>query len=115
MSAATLAEAIRKNKQIEVKVRHMTFICKRPTMEYLAIVYKEQHTDAQMARAFIQDWNGVKESDLFVGAPDVEVNYDRKLFELASGDLTEICKEVAEKCCQATADYNAKLEDSQKN
>ncbi len=116
MSDATeLAASIKDGRHMEVKVRHMTFICKRPTWEQTGREFLQNNTDAQITRNYVTGWSGVKKSDLLPGAPDKEIEYNKELFDLAVGDMAEVHKDVSTALIEAAHKYRDEAEEAAKN
>lgn len=109
---SALGDALRKERRIEVKVGDITFLGTRATMEQ-ALGYKANGTsDAAVARAHIDGWEGVKECDLIEGGRDQKTPFDKDVFDQLVAEKIDWWKNIAEKVLD---DAFARFEERQNN
>lgn len=90
----SVAEKIRAARRIEIKVGEVTFTGTRATPEQFSRYATMNSTDAEVCRAHIDGWAGVKESDLIDGGTKDQVKFSREDFSEAIGDKPEWYKPI---------------------
>lgn len=85
----SLAEKIREQRKITVKVGHITFTGVRATTEEYSKYATMQMMDAEVARRHITDGTGLKESDFIDGGEKTEIAFNKSDFDLVVGDKPE--------------------------
>tara|TARA_R110000772_G_scaffold23646_2_gene63139 strand:+ start:88 stop:426 length:339 start_codon:yes stop_codon:yes gene_type:complete len=98
----SLADKIRESRRIEIPVKEMKFFSSRPSVEEYGAMYLKGTTNAEVARRYVDGWEGVRECDLFPGGSKNEVKFDKELWREAIGDLMEIYNPIAEALIAAT-------------
>lgn len=98
------AEKLRAAREkLEIKVDKATFFGTYATVEQ-ALLYNRNSgtvTDAEICRRHINNWSGVKASDIFPGAPDKEIPFDKDDFNEIIGErldwFSAISREIVSK------------------
>ena len=88
---STLADKLRAARRIEIKVGDLSFFGTRATPEQFSRYAAQSSTDAEVCRVHIDDWSGVKESDLIQDGGKDAVKFDRDTF------VAEILKDAQKK------------------
>ena len=83
------ADKLRAARRIEIKVGDLTFFGTRATPEQFSRYANQSTTDAAVCRAHIDDWAGVKESDLIEGGSKEPLKFSRDDFSEAIGEKPE--------------------------
>lgn len=111
----SLAEKIREQRKITVKVGDLTFNAKRATAEEFARYMSAQTLDAEVCRYHVTGWSGVKDSDLIDDGKDAETPFNRELFCEIIGDKPEWFGEIANAVlADAIARVTARIENEKK-
>lgn len=100
----SLADKLRANRRITVKVGDATFLGTRATPEQFSRYATQASTDAEVCRVHIDGWEGVKESDLLEGGSDELIKFNRDDFSEAISEKPDWYKPIVAKI----------LEDAQK-
>ncbi len=111
----TLAEKIRAARNLTIKVGHMTFHARRPSVEEYGAIYQAGTKDPDLARQFVTGWEGVRECDLLRGGSQDLVPYDADLWREAVSDLPEVWREICSALVKATQEHLTKTEKNKKN
>ncbi len=83
---SSLADKLRAARRIEIKVGDLTFSGTRATPEQFSRYATNSATDAEVCRLHIDDWSGVKESDIIDGGSKESLKFDRELFAELIGE-----------------------------
>lgn len=99
MSNEQLIAQLRKAREFEVTVGHITFYGECPTYSKLMRIInstEDDSADAVMAFKAVKNWIGVTEADIVVnGDPGKELDFDRKLFEEVLFDRADWWKPIS--------------------
>ena len=91
----SLAERLREQRKITVRVGSVTFYARRATIEEFSKYSLDRTLDAEVARLHVTGWDGVRECDLIDdGSTDI-VQFDRETFYEAIGDKPEWFSAIA--------------------
>jgi hypothetical protein len=90
----SVADKLRAARRIEIKVGDITFFGTRATPEQFSRYATQQSTDADVCRAHIDDWAGVKECDLIDGGSKEALKFNRDDFSEAIGDKVDWYKAI---------------------
>ncbi len=85
----SLAEKIREQRKITVKIGEITFSGTRATSEEFSKYSISQTMDAEVSRRHITGWSGVKECDLLEGGSKDLIEFNREDFDSVIGDHPE--------------------------
>lgn len=111
----SLADKIREQRKISVTVGDVTFTGTRATSEEFAKYSINQVMDAEVSRAHITGWSGVKESDLIDGGGKTELPFSKSDFDLVIGDKPDWYGAIAKAVLTDAIDRITKRVDSAKN
>lgn len=112
---SALADKLRAARRIEVKVGEITFSGTRATPEQFSRYANLSTTDSEVCRHHIDDWAGVKESDLFEGGSKEAVKFDRDTFSEIISEKVEWYKPiVAEILKDAQERFQVRIENEKK-
>jgi len=106
------ADKLRAARRIEIKVGEFTFFGTRATPEQFSRYATMQSTDAEVCRIHIDDWVGVKESDLIEGGSKEIKKFSRDDFSEAIGEKVEWYKPIV---AEILKDAQERFEARQKN
>lgn len=112
-----LAQKIKESRKLIIKVGEMTFFARRLTFaEYCKISHRkvDEH-DFLTDLDIVSGWDGVRESDLFIGGGDDPVEFDSGLFSLAIVDMADAYSEISNTVVSETMKFLGKKEDNEKN
>ncbi len=112
-----LAEKIRKSRRVEIPVGKMKFFGRRMTAAELYKTYNKQSEDCEALIDYqlIDDWEGVREKDMFPGGSNDLVNFDRNVFNTAIVDLPKIWKPIVKKLVEETQKHIEVAGENEKN
>ena len=91
---STLADKLRAARRIEIKVGDLSFFGTRATPEQFSRYATQSSTDAEVCRVHIDDWSGVKESDLIQDGGKDAVKFDRDTFFEVIGEKPDWYKPI---------------------
>ncbi len=112
---SSLADKLRAARRIEIKVGDLTFSGTRATPEQFSRYATNSATDAEVCRLHIDDWSGVKESDLIDGGSKEAIKFNREDFSEAIADKPEWYKPiVAEILKDAQERFSKRAENEKK-
>jgi hypothetical protein len=111
----SLADKINQARVVTVKVDHMTFTGRRPTIEEYSIDFREGARATDLARKYIDGWSGVCERDLFASGSNDPVEFDYELWAAAVPDLPHLWKPIRDELEKATLTYFEVHEAARKN
>lgn len=108
---SSLADKLRAARRIEVKIGDVTFFGMRATEEQYGRYVREKFSDADVCRAHIDGWEGVKESDIDPDGGKDLVKFNRDDFSEAIADnsvwaheiVTQIIKVVTDRFTESAA------------
>ena len=92
---SSVAEKLRKARQIEIKVGSCTFSASRATPEQALLYSTNAISDADVCRRHVMGWSGVKECDIIEGGGKDDLPFDRDDFSEAIGEKMDWWKEIA--------------------
>jgi hypothetical protein len=99
MSNEQLIAQLRKAREFEVTVGHITFYGECPTYSKLMRIInstEDDSADAVMAFKAVKNWIGATEADIIAGGdPGKELEFDRKLFEEVLFDRADWWKPIS--------------------
>ena len=99
MSNEQLIAQLRKAREFEVTVGHITFYGECPTYSKLMRIInstEDDSADAVMAFKAVKNWIGVTEADIVAGGDSgKELEFDRKLFEEVLFDRADWWKPIS--------------------
>jgi len=78
----SLADRMRAERRLTVKVGAATFTGDRATMEQALSYSAVRLSDAEVCRRHITGWEGVKESDVLSGGKNEEIPFDAEVFAM---------------------------------
>lgn len=94
----SLADRLREQRKVTVKVGDLTFHARRATIEEFSRYALDRILDSEVSRLHVTDWNNVKECDIIDGGSKEIIPFDRDVFVEVIGDKPEwfsaIAKEV---------------------
>ena len=112
---SALADKLRAARRIEVKIGEISFFGTRATPEQFSRYANLSTTDSDVCRVHIEDWKGVKESDLIEGGSKDLVKFDRDTFSEAIAEKVEWYKPiVAEILKDAQERFQARISNEKK-
>lgn len=112
---SSLADKLRAARRIEVKVGELTFSGSRATPEQFSRYANLSVTDSEVCRIHIDDWKGVKESDVIEGGSKDVLKFDRDLFSEIISEKVEWYKPiVAEILKDAQERFAARISNEKK-
>lgn len=91
----SLAERLREQRKITVRVDNATFYARRATIEEFSRYSIDRTLDAEVARLHVTGWDGVKECDLIDDGSKEVIPFDREAFIEAIGDKPEWFNAIA--------------------
>lgn len=99
MSNEQLIAQLRKAREFEVTVGHITFYGECPTYSKLMRIInstEDDSADAVMAFKAVKNWIGVTEADIVAGGdPTKELEFDQKLFQEVLFDRADWWKPIS--------------------
>ena len=110
----SLADKLRANRRITVKVGDATFTGTRATPEQFSRYATQASTDAEVCRVHITGWEGVKESDLLEGGSDELIEFDRDDFSEAIGEKPEWYKQIVAEILKDATERFTQRQDNEK-
>ncbi len=113
--SASLIEKIRQSRGFQAEVGEIVFIGTLPSKERFFLMGRDSITDAELARNTVEDWRGVKESDLIEGGSDELVPFDKALFAEIIGDRPEWWRAITDVAIKRLGDQSNKKEAAEKN
>lgn len=119
MSNEQLIAQLRKAREFEVTVGHITFYGECPTYSKLMRIInstEDDSADAVMAFKAVKNWIGLTEADVIAGG-DVtkELEFDRKLFEELIYDRADWWKPISVKISESVMARQIQKESEIKN
>lgn len=94
---STLADRIREQRRVEIKIDDITLYASRAT-DAQAISYVQNATpDLDVISKHITGWTGVKERDVIEGGSEELIDFDHEVFMLGIGDRIDWIKPCIEK------------------
>lgn len=114
--AKTLAERLRKNRRLTASFKHMKFFARRPTDYEVGRLGILNARVGEMAREFVDGWEGVRVCDLFPGETNEEpIDFDRELWLEYSADNPDLMRAVGEPILQAYINHAKQQSEAEKN
>jgi len=109
---ASLADMIRRNRRSKIKVGDFEFSIRRPTdLQAVSLGVMEWADGIRALTQFVEDWHGVKASDIVPGQPEEEIPFDADLLAEWLEDEPDLWGDLAQGIRQAHAEHsNAKEE-----
>lgn len=94
----SLADRLREQRKVTVKVGDLTFYARRATIEEFSRYALDRTLDSEVSRLHVTGWDNVKESDIIDSGNKEIIPFDREAFIEVIGDKPEwfaaIAKEV---------------------
>ena len=90
----SIAEKIRKSREIEVKVGDITFTGVRATFDEYAKYVNNSVYNGDVCKLHITGWSGVKESDILDDGTDKVMPFDKETFDEIIVDKPEWSGEI---------------------
>lgn len=112
---STLAEKIRASRVLTIKVEHMTFHARRPSIEEYGALFQDRAKDPEIAHRYVTGWEGVRERDLLPGGSEELVPFDADLWREAVSDLPGVWSEICAALVKATNDHWSAVDANRKN
>lgn len=111
----SLADKIRKSREITVNIGDKVFTGQRATPEQLGVYLANDLHQADVARRHITGWSNVTENDLYEDGGNSNVPFDKELFDLIIGDKPEWYSKIfQEVTIRAIEIINGKAENEKK-
>lgn len=111
----TLADKIRASRNLTIRVGHMTFFARRPSIEEFGAIYQDGTRDPDMARQFVTGWEGVRECDLLRGGSEDPVAFDPELWKEAVSDMPNEWKEICAALVKSAKEHMDAVTENRKN
>lgn len=111
---STLADKIRASRRMTIEYGKIKFYGRRPSVEEFAQLHRDSIHDAEIAKRFVDGWEGVKEKDLIAGGTTEPVSFDKELFSEFIADNPEAWKVIASAMIDAINARIAEKETSEK-
>jgi hypothetical protein len=111
---SSLADKLRAARRVEIKVGEATFFGSRATPEQFSRYASQSSTDAEVCRVHIDDWAGVKESDIIDGGSKDVIKFDRELFGEIIGENPGWYKPIVAELLKDAQERFVKRQDNQK-
>jgi len=112
---SSIAEKLRAARRFEIKVGDITFFGTRATPEQFSRYATQAATDAEVCRVHIDDWKGVKESDLIEGGGKEQIKFDRDDFSEAIAEKPEWYRPIVAEILKNAQESFQKRQENEKN
>jgi hypothetical protein len=109
----SLADKIRKAREVKVEVDTFTFTVRRPTD--LEMIELQKQTAARAILPFIVDWSGVSELSMFDGGSPHPLPFDQEACATWLEDRLDILSQIVKQAFAAYQNHKAKIEQLTKN
>jgi len=100
-----LLTRLRKSRQSTVKIGEYTFTVRRPTAFEAANLFQNNPTQFEIARDFVDNWDGVKDKDLVPSGGSDAVEFDRVLWGEWLADMVEFWEPIFDHVVESFTAY----------
>lgn len=109
----SLAEKLRKAREVKVEVSGFTFTVRRPTD--LEMIELQKQSAARAILPFIVNWEGVSELSMFDGGTPHPLPFDSSVCAEWLQDRLDILSAIVNSAFKAYEDHQIKVADAAKN
>ena len=113
-AAQILINRMRKARQFTIELRGFTFTGRRPTDAEAARLHQEGFDSHSIAREFVTDWKGVKESHLVPSGGSDEVPFSPGVWAEWVADNPDFWRPIKDKVIEEYKRHAGEVEDAGK-
>ena len=104
-----------KSRQSKLKVGEYTFIVRRPTAYEAALLFQNDPTQYDVARDYVDDWDGVKDKDLIPSGGNDPAEFHKTLWAEWLSDNPDLWGPIFDCVVNSYQAYKGKVEDEGKD
>lgn len=104
-----------KSRQSKLKVGEYTFTVRRPTAYEAALLFQNDPTQYDVARDYVDDWDGIKDKDLIPSGGNELAEFDKTLWAEWLSDQPELWEPIFDHVVKSYQSYKGKVDDEGKD